>query len=194
MTLFLVRRNTENQHNPMPHTAANALKALAKGSAAVWTNFQNFLRARKGSITPCSLWSWQTELCLPGSGHDQAALRIVARNCMFLSVAETEQCWVWEGYSLTGSLTVHIPVLPAPVTLAGFAIGTGRHPGVGVQAHPDIPGPAAMKSAATALPLSWEGVSEPPQHPVHASAQPHCSLSCAPAARTPVSSPACTPA
>lgn len=80
------------------------------------------------------------------------------------------------------------------VTLAGFAIGTGRHPGVGVQAHPDIPGPAAMKSAATALPLSWEGVSEPPQHPVHASAQPHCSLSCAPAARTPVSSPACTPA
>lgn len=113
MTLFLVRRNTENQHNPMPHTAASALKALAKGSAAVWTNFQNFLRARKGSITPCSLWSWQTELCLPGSGHDQAALRIVARNCMFLSVAEAEQCWVWEGYSLTGSLTVHIPVLPA---------------------------------------------------------------------------------
>lgn len=30
--------------------------------------------------------------------------------------------------------------------LAGFAIGTGRHPGVGVQAHPSIPGPAAIKS------------------------------------------------
>lgn len=32
---------------------------------------------------------------------------------MFLSLAEAEQCWVWEGYSLAGSLTVHIPVLPA---------------------------------------------------------------------------------
>lgn len=56
------------------------------------------------------------------------------------------------------------------VTLAGFAIGTGRHPGVGVQAHPDIPGPAAMKSAATALPLSREGVSE--HHSIQCMPQP----------------------
>lgn len=35
------------------------------------------------------------------------------RNCRFLSLAEAEQCRVWEGYSLAGSLTVHIPVLPA---------------------------------------------------------------------------------
>lgn len=67
--------------------------------------------------------------------------------------------------------------------LAGFAIGTGRHPGVSVQAHPSIPGPAAIKSTATVLSLSWEGVLEPPQHPVSASAQPHHSLSCAPGAR-----------
>ena len=45
------------------------------------------------------------------------------------------------------------------VILAGFAIGTGRHPGVDVQAHPGAPEPAAMKSAAAVLPLSWEGVS-----------------------------------
>lgn len=71
------------------------------------------------------------------------------------------------------------------VILAGFAIGTGRHPGVGVQAHPSIPEPAAVKSAATVLPLSWAGVSEPAQHPVCASALPHHSLSCTPATRTP---------
>lgn len=76
-------------------------------------NFQNFVRARKGSVTSCSLWSLQTGLCPPGGGQDKAVLRIVVRNCMFLSLAEAEQCRVWEGSSLAGSLTVHIPVLPA---------------------------------------------------------------------------------
>lgn len=73
------------------------------------------------------------------------------------------------------------------VILAGFAIGTGRHPGVGVKAHPSAPEPAAMKSAVAVLPLSWEGSqqgdssrwhlaeppigpSEPPGHPVLAPA------------------------
>lgn len=72
--------------------------------------------------------------------------------------------------------------------LAGSAVGRGRLPGVSVQAHPSIPGPAAIKSAATALPLSWEGVWEPPQHPVCASAQPTpvlcpCPALCTPAQR-----------
>lgn len=72
--------------------------------------------------------------------------------------------------------------------LAGFAIGTGRHPGVGVQAHPSIPGPAAMKSAATVLPLSWEGALEPPQHPGQAPSLPVLS------SRVPLPSPPCSPA
>lgn len=95
------------------------------------------------------------------------------------------------------------------VILAGFVIGTGRHPGAEVRAHPSAPEPAAMKSAAVALPLSWEGVSAGSQdhHGIQSllqpSAQPHGSSPAPspmapspglPTALPPSSSPPSTPA
>lgn len=61
------------------------------------------------------------------------------------------------GYSLAGSSTVHIPLLSAhygTLILAGFAVRTGRHPGVNVQAYPGALKPATMKSSAMVLPVS----------------------------------------
>lgn len=153
-------------------------------------NFQNFLRTRKGSVTTPSLRSWQTGLCLPGGSHDIAAIRAVVRNCRFLSLAEAERCWVPEGYSPGGELDCAHSSAPSSlwdtVISAGFVIGTGRHPGVEVQAHPGSPERAAMKSAAVALPLPWEGVSagylncHGTQCSLQPSIQPHGSLSRAP--------------
>lgn len=81
------------------------------------------------------------------------------------------------------------------VILAGFVIGTGRHPGAKVRAHPSAPEPAAMKSAAVALPLSWEGVSAGSQdhHGIQSllqpSAQPHGSSRAQPHGSSPAPSP-----
>lgn len=78
----------------------------------------------------------------------------MARNCVFISLASG-------GLLCSRELDRAHSSAPSSlwdtVILAGFAIGTGRHPGVGVQAHPSAPEPAAMKSAVAALPLSWEG-------------------------------------